>query len=276
MWSRSVRSCWPTSRPPLRACMPTSRTRPSAKSTTCSAPGLLDQPFDVFGDQLLGADPHVHGQRAVGEQASWRGVFRGADARDLGRRAVQRVRDLAGDHVHFVGAGQRHQHVGVGDAGGLEHGRIRGVAGDGAHVDAALQVAQHVLVGIHDRDFVVRLARQVLGRSAADLTGAEDQHFHRTISRFANESMSHLAPCCSKFTCTRACAPWPSRFRMTPSPNLPWRTRAPSLMPGATGSAAGSRNRATPPAARAAPPRPPRHAGCAAAPPRPVLGQSRR
>ena len=31
---------------------------------------------------------------------------------------------------------------------------------------------------------------------------------------------------------------------MTPSPKRPWRTRAPSLMPGAAGSGAGSRNRA--------------------------------
>jgi hypothetical protein len=67
---------------------------------------------------------------------------------------IQRVRDLAGHHVHFVGAGERDEDVGIGDAGRLEHRRIRGVAGDGADVEAVLQVAQQVLVGIDDRDFV--------------------------------------------------------------------------------------------------------------------------
>ena len=39
MCSRRLRNFWPTNNPPLRAAKPTSRTRPSAKSSTCSAPG---------------------------------------------------------------------------------------------------------------------------------------------------------------------------------------------------------------------------------------------
>src|SRR6185437_4560540 len=48
--------------------------------------------------------------------------------------------------------------------------------------------------------------------------------------------ISHLVPCCSKFTCTRACGPFPSTFSTTPSPNLPCRTRAPRRIPGGGGS----------------------------------------
>ena len=62
--------------------MPTSRTRPSAKSSTCSAPGIADQALDVFGDQLLGADPHIHGDAALGEQPV-RVVYSGARMRAI-------------------------------------------------------------------------------------------------------------------------------------------------------------------------------------------------
>ena len=51
-------------------------------------------------------------------------------------------------------------------------------------------------------------------------------------SRFAYCTISHFVPWLSKLTWTRACAPLPSTFRITPSPNFPWRTRAPSRTPG--------------------------------------------
>ena len=147
--------------------------------------GVVDQPFDVFGDQLLGVDPSVDRNGPFGEQLVARGVLAGTDPRDARRRTIERVRDLAGDHVHFVTAGQCHQDVGVDNACGLEHRRIRRTAGHRAHVEAILQFAQHVFVGVDDGDFVGGLAREVISRSAAHLSGAQNQHFHRIISRLA-------------------------------------------------------------------------------------------
>jgi len=71
-------------------------------------------------------------------------------------RAIQRVSDAAGHHVHFVRAGQRYQDVGFGNACGFQHRRMRGTAGNRAHIEAVLQIAQHVLVGVDDGDVVGR------------------------------------------------------------------------------------------------------------------------
>jgi hypothetical protein len=93
-------------------------------------------------------------------------------------RAVQELRDLAGDDVDLVAVGQRNQDVGVGDAGGFEHRGVGGIAGHRAHVDAVLQFAQRRLVDVDNRDFVGRFARQAVRGAAADLADAENQYFH--------------------------------------------------------------------------------------------------
>src|SRR5690606_36390375 len=128
-----------------------------------------------------------------------------------------------------VAAREGEEDVRLRRSGGFEHGRIGRVAGDGADVEAVLQVAQDLLVDVDDGDFVGLLARQVIRRGAPDLAGAQDDDLHLTGSRFAYWSISHFVPWRSKLTCTRACGPLPSTLRTSPSPNLPWRTRAPSL-----------------------------------------------
>ena len=185
---------------------------------------MVDEALDVLGHQLLGADEHVDRQAVGAEQLGAAGVLGGADAGDLGGRAEQRERHLAGHHVDFVAGGERDDDVRFGSAGRLEHRRVGGVAGDGAHVEPVLQVAQHLLVDVHHRDFVGLLAREVLGGGAADLAGAEDEDLHGAParaaaphgdrwrggysgSRFAYCTISHLVPWRSKLTCTRACAP---------------------------------------------------------------------
>src|SRR6185437_13922238 len=125
--------------------------------------------------------PAVHRQRALGEQRRAAGVLRGANAGDLGRRAIQRVGDLAGHHVDLVAAGECDQDVGVGDAGRLQYVRIGAVAGDRADIQAVLQVAQRVLTDVDDRDLVGRLAREMISGGAAHLAGAEDQDLHARV-----------------------------------------------------------------------------------------------
>ena len=144
--------------------------------------GEADQLRDVVGDERGGADRDVDGDAARAEQGLVGDQRARADARDARRRAEQRQRDLAREHVDLVAARQRDQHVGVARAGALENVGIRGVADDGAHVEPVLQLAQDVGVAVDDRDFVGLLAREADRRRAADLAGAEDQDLHRADS----------------------------------------------------------------------------------------------
>src|SRR5688572_19705169 len=68
----------------------------------------------------------------------------------------------------------------------------------------------------------------------------DEFHAHLTTSRYS--SIMIFTPMDAKFTWMLACGPWPSTLRITPSPNFLWRTRAPSLTPGAS-SSVGGRNR---------------------------------
>ncbi|MCY1178490.1 hypothetical protein D9M73_188400 [compost metagenome] len=138
---------------------------------------MFDQTLDVVGYHLLGADQHVDRDGVVVEQAGAGQVGRFAHPGDARRGVEQGVGDLAGDHVHFVAVGHRHQHVGIVGAGLAQHGRIRGLAGDGADVQAVAEVAQALAVGVDHGD-VVGFAGEVLGQCAADLAGTEDDDFH--------------------------------------------------------------------------------------------------
>ena len=174
----SAASFWLTSRPPLRARMPTSRTRPSAKSSTCNAPGNL---ISCSMYSVTSCSGLIHTSTDSASSANNFGclrVFGGADARDLRARAIQRVRHLAGHHVDFVARRQRHHDVGRRAARGFEHGWIGGVAGDRADVEPILQIAQHFFIGVDDRDLVGFFARQVVCRGAPDLAGAEYHDLH--------------------------------------------------------------------------------------------------
>ena len=101
------------------------------------------------------------------------------------------MRDFAGDDIDLIAVGERHQDVGIGDAGGFEHRRIGAITRHRADIQPILQIAQHVLVGIDHRDFIRRLAREVVGRGAPDLAGAQYQDLHEPwtpnyiTSRFA-------------------------------------------------------------------------------------------
>ena len=134
--------------------------------------GEPDQLRDVVGDERRRADRDVDGYAAGAEQRLVGDQRTGANARDSRRRAEQRQRDLAGEHVDLVAARERDQHVGVARAGPLEHVGMRGVADDRAHVEPVLQLAQHVGVAVDDRDLVGLLAGQAESGRAADLPGA--------------------------------------------------------------------------------------------------------
>ena len=103
-----------------------------------------------------------------------------ADARDPRRRAEQRARDLARDHVDLVAVGERDDDVGV-----AARRRASSTSGCDA-LPTTVRMSRRSCrsrstssFDIDDRDFVGFFARQVIGRRAADLAGAEDDDLHR-------------------------------------------------------------------------------------------------
>ena len=157
--------------------------------------GVLDEPLDVVGDHLLGADDHIDGQGVFIEQlVRPAGVVGGTDAGDFRGGAEQGVGHLTGDHVHLVGVGDRDQHVRVFGAGILEHRRVTAHAMHGADIQTVAQFAQPFRIGIDDGD-VVALVGQVFGQGAAHLAGTENNDLH--------------ALCCLSPTTGWFCSPLP-------------------------------------------------------------------
>lgn len=60
----------------------------------------------------------------------------------------------------------------------------------------------------------------VRGDVCPDESGPTGQNRRYAAVSFAYSSASHLVPAALKRTCTRASAPWPSQFTITPVPNL--------------------------------------------------------
>jgi hypothetical protein len=121
----------------------------------------------------------------VAEEFRTAGVLGRADARDLGRRAIQRVGHFTGHHVDLIAARKSNDDVRLRGARRFQHGRIGAVARDGAYVEAVLQIAQDVLIGIDDGDLVRLLAGEMIGRGAAHLACAQNHDLQRIVSRFA-------------------------------------------------------------------------------------------
>ena len=102
-------------------------------------PGGLDEPVDVLGDELLGADDEIDGEGVPREELAVPEIGRGAHARDLGRRAEDRPGDLACDHVRLVAAGHREHEVGVFRPGAGQHVGVRRVPVDRPDVEVILK-----------------------------------------------------------------------------------------------------------------------------------------
>ena len=144
--------------------------------------GIADQPRDILGDQLFGADPDVDRDGILSEQLVPLGVVGGTHARDFLRSAVQRPRDMAGQHVDLVAVGQCDENVGAGDARRLQNLRTCRIAVHRSNVQPILQIAQNLLVRVDDGDVIRPLPREVVRRGAADLPSAQDDDFHSRIT----------------------------------------------------------------------------------------------
>lgn len=107
-------------------------------------------------------------------------VFRRADTGDTVRGIKQRVGDLAGDHVGFVGVGDGDQHVGVFCAGFAQHPRVGTMPLNHPQIEFILQLTQAAGIGIDDGDIVV-FTHQVFRQRPANLTGTKNNYFHRVL-----------------------------------------------------------------------------------------------
>ena len=90
-----------------------------------------------------------------------------ADAGDLGRHLEDGMRDLTGDHVHFVMEGNGDQHVCRGRAGAFQHIRMRAVADKGAYVQRIRHLVNELRRLIDHRD-VVLFGGKLAGDAEAD------------------------------------------------------------------------------------------------------------
>ena len=125
-------------------------------------PGIQDELLNVLTHQLFGADTHVDRDRVLCKQVFGIHVFRRANTSNLRWRVEQRVGHLAGDHVGFVGVGERDDNVSIIRAGAIEHLRMRGMTNYRADIEPVLQFTQHVRPHVDNSDLVGLFARQVI------------------------------------------------------------------------------------------------------------------
>ena len=135
--------------------------------------GVMNQLFDVLGNELFGTDDDVDRQRFMSKEfLRGGGVFCGADPRNLDMRVKKRVRHLAGDHVCFVAVGERNDHVCIPGTGALEHVRESGMTLHRANIEAVLEFPEPVGIQVDDGDLVGCFAGEVFGRGRPHLAGA--------------------------------------------------------------------------------------------------------
>ena len=141
------------------------------------AAGVLQQPQNVLGDELLRTDADIDGQGTGGKEFRMFEETGGAYPRDAGGGMEEGIGDLAGDHVGLVAIGDCQDDMGVLGPGPLQHVGMGAMPQDGPKVEAVLEFPEYFGIAIHDRD-VVGLARQVRRHGPAYLTTAQDDDLH--------------------------------------------------------------------------------------------------
>lgn len=104
-------------------------------------------------------------------------IIVGADADDTVRSFEQRIGYLTGNHIGFIGVGDRHQHISILRPSITQNPRMGSVPLDRAQIKLVLQLAQLVRIGIDDGDVII-LTDQVFRQRSADLPRTKDDNFH--------------------------------------------------------------------------------------------------
>ena len=134
-------------------------------------PRILDESFNLIGHDLLGIDEHVDGHVFLGEEAGAGRVCVCAHPSDLHGGAEQRIADLTGHHVHFVGICHRHEEIGVFGSGPPQDVRMRSHALNRLDIEAVAEFAQSGGIAVNHRDVGI-LFREILCEGTADLASA--------------------------------------------------------------------------------------------------------
>ena len=127
----------------------------------------------------LGRDDHVDGHVVAAEKIRPHGleIALVAHPRDLGRHFEQRMGDLAGHHVDFIGIGDGDDHIGVARPGGLEHVGVRGESFHGFDIHGIADLFDLLRRLVDDRNVVI-FGDQVANNARPHLTGSADYHLH--------------------------------------------------------------------------------------------------
>ena len=105
------------------------------------------------------------------------------NARDPGGHVEERMRDLAGRHVHFVVERHGDQHVGLLRAGQLQRIGMRAMADIAAHVERVADAANELRRGVDERN-VVASPEPSFSRCRTDLSRPQIITRMQSDSRF--------------------------------------------------------------------------------------------
>ena len=156
------------------------------------------------GHFAFGADDDVDGQVIAAVEI---GIERveislAAQAGDLAVDGKDRMRHLAGDHVHLVGMGGGDDHVGVARPCPVKHVGMRGEARDALHVERLGRAADEIGIRIDHRD-VVAFARKMPRDLPANLACPADNDLHGPVPFIRTLCMAE-GPCPVKSIVPRA------------------------------------------------------------------------
>ena len=87
------------------------------------------------------------------------------------------MRHLAGDHVHFIGEGDRDDHVRITRAGGLEHIGMRTKPYHRRHVERVPNPTDQLRALVNDR-YIDPLGGKLACDTRSNLTATTDNRFH--------------------------------------------------------------------------------------------------
>jgi hypothetical protein len=106
-----------------------------------------------------------------------------ANPGNFGWHIKQRMRDLTGNHIDFIGLGYGDDHVDIRRPCSFQDIRMRGKSDKSLDIEGIPDPPNQVWRLIYDR-YIMTFGGQLPGNMEADLTGSANNNFHRTVTPF--------------------------------------------------------------------------------------------